>query len=142
MTRTYSQKPSEVTRAWYHIDVSGKVLGRVASEAARLLVGKGKPTYTPHVDGGDYVVITNASKVVLTGRKLEEQKYRHSGYPGGIKSVKKAVLRSKDPIKLVTDAVKGMLPKNKLLSSRLKRLKVYSGEQHAQGERQLIKVEL
>lgn len=129
--KTYSQKPSEVNRRWILIDASTAPLGRVANVAAKYLIGKYKPTYTPHIDGGDYVVVINASKTVVTGNKeLDKKYYRHSGFPGGIKEASLAELRVKSPERIIEEAVKGMVPRNKLAAIRLKRLKIFAGESH------------
>ena len=131
MTKTYSQKTSEVTRQWLLVDASEAPLGRVAVVIAKYLTGKYKPSYTPHIDGGDYVVVINAAKTVVTGDKEDSKTYyRHSGYPGGIKSLSLSQIRAKNPEKLITEAVKGMLPKNKLAPERMKRLKVFPGSEH------------
>jgi large subunit ribosomal protein L13 len=140
--KTFSQKPAEVTRTWYHIDASGLPLGRVATQAAQLLLGKRKTTFTPHVDGGDFVIITNASQVVLTGKKGDEQLHHYSGYPGGLKSVKKADLRVNNPKRLVEHAVYGMIPTNKLKTDRMKRLKVYPTDQHEHSAQQPTTIEV
>lgn len=140
--KTYSQKPTEVERQWYEIDASGMPIGRLATRVATLLSGKGKPTHTPHIDGGDYVIVTNASKVVLTGRKGQEMHYRYSGYPSGITAVKKEDLLTENPQQAVTQAVAGMLPKNKLLKQRIARLKVFSDNQHDHTAQQPKKLEL
>ena len=139
---TYSQSQKDVSRIWYEIDAAGTPLGRLATRVASLLIGKGKPTYTPHIDGGDYVVVINAAQVVLTGKKDSEHKYRHSGYPGGIKSFSKGEQRINRPINLVEDAVKGMLPKNKLQTARLMRLKVYPGSEHEHAAQKPHKLEV
>ncbi len=129
--KTYMAKPGEIEKKWYLVDASGKVLGRLASQIAMILMGKHRPTYTPHVDTGDYVVVVNAEKVVLTGRKLDQKNYyRHSGYPGGLKVVTARQLLQKHPEKLIYLAVKRMLPKNKLGRKMLKKLKVYAGSEH------------
>ena len=129
--KTHSTTPSEITREWWLIDADGAVLGRLASEAARLLRGKHMPNFTPNLDVGDYVVVINASKVVLTGDKLTQKKmYRHSGYPGGLKAVTYARLMSTRPEMAIERAVKGMLPGNRLGRAMLKKLKVYSGDDH------------
>jgi large subunit ribosomal protein L13 len=130
--KTYSQKPTEVSRRWILIDASDAPLGRLASEIAKYLIGKYKPTYTPHVDGGDYVVVINAKSTVVTGDK-EEKKiyYRHSGFPGGIKDASLKEVREKFPERIIENAVKGMLPKNKLSADRMQRLKVFPGGEHA-----------
>ncbi|AVX21776.1 LSU ribosomal protein L13P [Carboxydocella sporoproducens DSM 16521] len=128
---TYMAKPQEVQRKWYILDATGKPLGRLASEAARLLRGKHKPIYTPHVDTGDHVIIINAEKVVLTGKKLDQKKWqRHSGYPGGFKSTDYRTLLQTKPELAVQLAVKGMLPHNRLGDKMLKKLRVYRGSQH------------
>ena len=132
--KTHSTKPSEITRDWWIIDAEGAVLGRLASEAAKLLRGKHKPNFAPHLDTGDHVVVINASKVVLTGNKvIDKNMYRHSGYPGGLKSVSYTKLMSTKPEVAVERAVKGMLPGNKLGRAMLKKLKVYSGAEHPHG---------
>jgi large subunit ribosomal protein L13 len=141
--KTYSQKPSEVTRKWVQLDASEAPLGRLATTVAKYLIGKYKPTYTAHIDGGDYVIVTNAAKLVVTGNKLEDKKYyRHSGYPGGIKERTLAEQLVKDPTKVIYDAVAGMLPRNKLHDDRIKRLKVYAGEEHAHAAQTPTKVEV
>lgn len=129
--KTYSQKPSEVTRNWVIIDASAAPLGRTAVLIANYLTGKSKPTYTPHIDAGDYVVVVNAAKAVVTGNKeTDKTYYRHSGFPGGIKSESVAEVREKNPEKLIMSAVKGMIPRNKLAAERLKRLRVFEGSEH------------
>lgn len=141
--RTYSQKPDEVSRRWILIDASEAPLGRVSTEIAKYLIGKYKPSYTPHIDGGDYVVVINAEKVVVTGNK-ETGKiyYRHSGFPGGIKDATLKEVREKFPERIIQDAVKGMLPKNKLSPERMKRLKVFVGGEHAHAAQTPEKVEV
>ena len=129
--RTFSPKAADVQRQWHVIDASDVVLGRLASQAAKLLRGKHKPIFAPHVDTGDFVIIVNAAKVVLTGNKLADKRaYRHSGYPGGIHSVAYADLMAASPERAVTKAVKGMLPKNSLGRGMLRKLKVYAGPDH------------
>ncbi len=129
--RTYSPKPGDVQRQWHVIDATDVVLGRLATQTAALLRGKHKPTYAPHVDTGDFVVVVNAGKVALTGTKREQKvAYRHSGYPGGLRSVPYTELLDKDPRKAVEKAVKGMLPHNTLGRQMLKKLKVYAGPEH------------
>ncbi|TZE82752.1 50S ribosomal protein L13 [Calorimonas adulescens] len=131
MQNTYMAKPQSVERNWYVIDATGKPLGRLASEVAKILTGKTKPIYTPHVDTGDYCIIINAEKVVLTGKKLNQKLYRHySGYPGGLKETPYRVLMEKKPEFVIYEAVKGMLPKNKLGRQMIKKLKVYKGSEH------------
>ncbi|MFD8496127.1 LSU ribosomal protein L13P [Amycolatopsis xylanica] len=134
---TYSPKPGDVTRAWHVIDAEDVVLGRLATEVATLLRGKHKPTYAPHVDTGDFVIIVNAEKVALTGNKREQKfAYRHSGYPGGLSKRSFGELLDTKPERLVEKVVKGMLPKNKLGRAMGKKLKVYSGPQHPHGAQQ------
>lgn len=129
--RTYSPKASELDHQWQVIDASNVVLGRLASHAAKLLRGKHKTTFVPHMDTGDFVIIINAEKAVLTGNKLTQKRaYRHSGYPGGLKSVGYEELMEKNPEKAVEKAVKGMLPKNKLGDQIASKLKVYRGSEH------------
>ena len=141
--KTFSQKPIEVDRKWLLIDASEATLGRIASLAANFLIGKDKPTYTPHVDGGDYVVVINAAKVPVTGDKeLAKRYYRHSGFPGGIKFENLSEAREKHPEKIIERAVQGMLPKNKLIDGRMDRLKVYAGEEHAHSAQSPQKVEV
>lgn len=130
--KTYSQKTAEIKREWWLIDASAMPLGKLAVIIADKLMGKSKVTYTPHIDNGDYVVVTNAKKLVVTGDKMLQKKYyRHSGYPGGIKELKLEEIIEKDATRAVTEAVKGMLPKNKLLADRMARLRVFEGEEHA-----------
>ncbi len=128
---TYTAKVNEVPRTWFVIDLEGKVLGRVATQIADILRGKNKPTFTPHIDAGDFVIVLNASKMVLTGNKLDQKTYyRHTGYPGGIRErVAKNVLQDK-PEDIVLTAVRGMLPKNSLSRDLLTKLKVYAGSEH------------
>lgn len=129
--KTYMAKPAEVDRKWYVIDASGQTLGRLASEVAVILRGKHKPTYTPHVDTGDFVIVINADKIVLTGNKLDQKKYRrHSGYPGGLKETTYRELLNKRPEKAIEVAVKGMLPHNRLGRQMFRKLKVYRGSEH------------
>ncbi|MEW9546760.1 50S ribosomal protein L13 [Nonomuraea sp. NPDC050783] len=129
--RTYSPKPADVQRQWYVIDATDVVLGRLASHVATLLRGKHKPIFANHVDTGDFVIVINADKVALSGNKLEQKRaYRHSGYPGGLRSVSYGELMEKRPEKAVEKAVKGMLPKNSLGRKMAKKLKVYAGSDH------------
>ncbi len=129
--KTYSAKKGEVERNWVVVDAEGQVLGRLASRIALILRGKDKPVFTPHVDTGDFVVVVNADKVVLSGKKLDDKVYYwHSGYPGGIKGIKAKDLLEKKPEELVRKAVKGMLPKNKLGRKIFGKLKVYAGPDH------------
>jgi large subunit ribosomal protein L13 len=129
--RTYTPRPGDVERRWLVIDATDVVLGRLAAQAATLLRGKHKPTFAPHVDTGDFVVIINADKVALTGAKREQKRaYRHSGYPGGLRSVGYVELLEKNPERAVEKAVRGMLPKNTLGRAQLSKLKVYRGDSH------------
>ncbi|GAA1946793.1 MULTISPECIES: 50S ribosomal protein L13 [Amycolatopsis] len=134
---TYSPKPGDVTRAWHVIDAEDVVLGRLATEVATLLRGKHKPTYAPHVDTGDFVIIVNAEKVALTGNKREQKfAYRHSGYPGGLRKRSFGELLDTKPERLLEKVVKGMLPKNKLGRAQAKKLKVYAGPEHPHSAQQ------
>ena len=137
--KTYSATAAEAKagQRWYLIDAEGQVLGRVATTAARLIRGKGKPTYTPHMDGGDYVIVVNAEKIVVTGGK-ETQKfyYRHSQYPGGITAVAFKDMRVRHPHRILEEAVRGMLPKNTLGRKTLRKLKVYAGPNHPHSAQQ------
>jgi large subunit ribosomal protein L13 len=134
---TQVAKKSAVNRSWFVVDLEGKVLGRAATEIARVLRGKHKPIYTPSVDTGDFVIVVNAEKLKLTGNKLaDKQYYHHTGYPGGIRSINAAKLLEKKPEELVKKAVKGMLPKNKLGREMFKKLKVYAGSDHPHAAQQ------
>jgi large subunit ribosomal protein L13 len=129
--KTFSAKPHEVSRGWYVVDASGKVLGRLAAEIARRLRGKHKPEFTPHVDTGDYIVVVNADKLRVTGKKADQKiYYRHSSYPGGIYSASFAKLHARHPDRVLRLAVKGMLPKGPLGYAMLRKMKVYAGEGH------------
>ena len=129
--RTYSPKPSEIQRTWYEVDADGAVLGRLAAEVARVLRGKHKPIFAPHMDTGDHVIIVNAAKVVMTADKADKKvHYRHSGYPGGLKARSYRELLEKRPEEMVRRAVKGMLPKGPLGHQVLRKLKVYAGPNH------------
>ncbi|MBX6372379.1 MAG: 50S ribosomal protein L13 [Acidothermus sp.] len=129
--RTYSPKPGDVTRQWHVIDASNVILGRLASQVARLLRGKHKPIFAPHLDTGDFVIVVNADKVVLTGRKLDQKiAYRHSGYPGGLKAKPYRELLAERPERVIERAVRGMLPHNSLGRRMIKKLKVYAGPEH------------
>jgi large subunit ribosomal protein L13 len=131
VTRTYTPKAGEIQREWLIIDATDVVLGRLASHAAALLRGKHKPTFANHMDTGDFVIIINAEKAALTGQKLEKKKaYRHSGYPGGLKTTSYAELMEKNPERAVEKAIRGMLPKNSLGAAQLRKLKVYRGAEH------------
>ncbi len=129
--KTYSAKPTEVTRKWYVLDASELPLGRVATVAATLLTGKGKPMFTHHIDCGDFVIVINADQLVVTGKKLEDKiYYRHTGYPGGLRETTLQEQMTKDAAKVIEHAIRGMLPVNKLRSGRLARLKIYPGAEH------------
>lgn len=129
--RTYSAKPGEISRDWFVVDAAGLTLGRLATRIATVLRGKHKPQFTPHVDTGDFVIVINAGKVELSGSKLDQKRYyNYSGYPGGLKSVTARVLRDENPERILRDAVKGMLPKNRLSSELINKLKVYEGGDH------------
>ncbi|MFY9227771.1 MAG: 50S ribosomal protein L13 [Candidatus Microsaccharimonas sp.] len=141
--KTFSQKTADVTREWFIIDASSAPLGRVATTIAKYLIGKYKPTYTPHVDAGDYVVVINAEKVVVTGNKeIGKIYYRHSGFPGGITDATLKEVRQKFPERIIEEAVKGMIPRNKLAAGRLARMKVFVGEEHAHTAQTPKKVEV
>jgi large subunit ribosomal protein L13 len=131
MTKTYNAKPGEIERLWYVVDAEGKTLGRLATQIADTLRGKRKPQYTPHVDTGDFVVVVNAEKIHVTGKKLDEKMYyRHSGYPGGLR---KRTLREeleRRPTEVLRKAVKGMLPRTRLGRAQLTKLKIYAGPEH------------
>jgi large subunit ribosomal protein L13 len=129
--KTYSAKPREIEQAWRLVDADGRTLGRLATEIADVLRGKHKPVYTPHVDTGDFVVVVNAEKVRVTGKKLEQKiYYRHSGYPGGLRERTLAEQLERRPEEVIRRAVRGMLPKNKLAAAQLRKLKIYAGPEH------------
>jgi len=129
--KTYSPKAKEINREWWLVDAKNQILGRLASQVARLLMGKHKPIYTPHMDTGDYVVVINAAQVRVTGKKAEEKVYyRHSTYPGGLKSTTLKELLARNPTRVIEYAVKGMLPHNSLGRAMFKKLKVYPGPEH------------
>lgn len=141
--KTFSQKPADVTREWFLVDASELPLGRAATLIADKLIGKSKVTYTPHVDGGDYVVVINAAQTVVTGDKETDKiYYRHSGFPGGIKDASLAEVREKFPERIIEAAVRGMLPKNKLSTGRMARLKIFAGAEHAHTAQTPKKVEV
>ena len=141
--RTYSPKPGEITRQWHVIDATDVVLGRLASHTAQLLRGKHKPTFAPHTDVGDFVVIINAAKISLSGDKLNKKiAWRHSGYPGGIRGVAFSELMQTSPRKAVESAVKGMLPHNSLGRAQLRKLKVYAGPEHPHQAQQTVPFEI
>ena len=141
--RTYSPKSTDITRQWHVIDASDVVLGRLASQAAVLLRGKHKPIFAPHVDTGDFVIVINADKVALSGNKLEQKRaYRHSGYPGGMRSRSYGELMEKHPERVVEKAIRGMLPKNSLGRQTLRKLKVYAGPNHPHQAQQPVPFEI
>jgi large subunit ribosomal protein L13 len=143
MKKTYSPKASDIDRRWFVVDADGQTLGRLSTEIARVLTGKTKPQYAPHIDTGDFVIVVNAEKAVLTGRK-EDQKvyYRHSGRPGSLKQETAGELRQRRPSELIQRAVKGMLPKNKLGRRQIKKLKVYAGPDHPHSAQQPVELEV
>ena len=129
--KTYSAKKGEIAREWYLVDADGQTLGRLATRIADTLRGKGKPQYTPHVDTGDFVVVVNAEKIQVTGNKLDQKRYyRHSGYPGGIRSRTLREQLGRRPTEVLRTAVKGMLPKNRLARQQINKLKIYAGPEH------------
>ena len=129
--KTYQAKKEEAPHQWYLVNAEGKILGRLATELAKILRGKNKPTFTPHVDTGDFIVVINAEKVALTGKKMKDKiYYHHTGYPGGIKAISAEKLLAKKPTEVLRIAVKGMLPKNSLGREMLRKLKIYSGPDH------------
>ena len=129
--KTYSAKPTDVLRKWYVVDASELTLGRLSTQVATLLTGKGKPQFTHHIDTGDYVIVINSDKLVVTGNKLVDKKYyRHSGFPGGIKQASLADKMAKDSTEVILHSIRGMLPVNKLRDGRLARLKIYAGSEH------------
>ena len=141
--KTFMPKTREIKRKWYLIDADGQTLGRLSSEVARILRGKNKPIYTPHVDTGDFVIIINAEKIALTGNKLDQKMHRyHSGYPGGLKEIKYRQFIQRTPERVIEVAVKGMLPKNSLGRSMYTKLKVYKGADHKHEAQKPEKLEL
>jgi large subunit ribosomal protein L13 len=141
--RTYVTKPEDIQRDWYVVDASGQTLGRLASEVARIVRGKHKPIYSPSVDAGDYVIVINAEKIYVTGRKLDQKVYyRHSGYPGGLKEVSLRRMLEEHPTRVVEHAVRGMLPKNRLGRKMIRKLKVYAGSDHPHQAQQPEPLEL
>jgi large subunit ribosomal protein L13 len=141
--KTYSQKTSEIERRWILIDAKDATLGRLSTQIAKYLIGKYKPTYTPHIDSGDYVIVINAAEVPVTGAKETDKiYYRHSGFPGGIKDAQLKEVREKFPERIIEAAVRGMLPKNKLSSERMARLKIFAGSEHAHAAQKPEKVEV
>jgi large subunit ribosomal protein L13 len=141
--KTYMPKADDVVRNWYLFDAEGQVLGRLATEIATILRGKNKPEYTPHMDMGDFVVVVNADKIVLTGKKEQQKLYRrHTGYPGGLREVPYERMMEKHPERVLEKAVRGMLPKNTLGRAMFRKLKVYAGPNHKHQEQQPVKIEL
>ena len=141
--KTYSQKTSEIERRWILIDAKDATLGRLSTQIAKYLIGKYKPTYTPHIDSGDYVIVINAAEVPVTGaEETDKIYYRHSGFPGGIKDAQLKEVREKFPERIIEAAVRGMLPKNKLSSERMARLKIFAGSEHAHAAQKPEKVEV
>ncbi|MDK8081586.1 50S ribosomal protein L13 [Alloscardovia omnicolens] len=128
--KTFTPKPSDLTHEWYIVDATDVVLGRLSVQVANLLRGKNKPTFAPHADGGNFVIVINADKISLSGNKLNKNLYSHSGYPSGLRADSYAELLEKDPERIIRAAVKGMMPKNKLAKVQLGRLRVYAGDQH------------
>ncbi|MHA7840531.1 MAG: 50S ribosomal protein L13 [Gammaproteobacteria bacterium] len=141
--KTFTAKPQEVTRNWYVVNVAGKVLGRVSTEIARILRGKHKPIYTPHVDTGDHIIVINADKVRVTGSKSKDKMYhRHTGYPGGLRSINFADLQERDPNKIIELAVKRMLPKGPLGRDMLRKLHIYAGAEHSHQAQKPVDLEI
>jgi large subunit ribosomal protein L13 len=141
--KTYQATKEALDRKWYLVNAEGKVLGRLSSELAKILKGKNKPTYTPHLDTGDFVVVVNAGKVTLTGKKLKDKiYYHHTGYPGGIKQVNAEKLLAKKPTEMIRIAVKGMLPKNSLGRQMLRKLKIYAGPNHPHEAQKPVNINL
>lgn len=143
MKNTFMQKKQEIKRDWYVIDAEGQTLGRVAAKVAHVLRGKHKPTFTPHVDCGDFVVITNASKIVLTGNKLDDKMYyNHSGYPGGLRERTARTMKENYPVEMMERAVKGMLPKGRLGRQMYRKLFVYAGNEHPHAAQKPVEMKL
>jgi len=141
--KTYQAKNEELDPKWYLVNADGKVLGRLSTELAKILRGKNKPTYTPHVDTGDFVVVVNAGKVTLTGKKMKDKVYyHHTGYPGGIKEMNAEKLLARKPTEMIRMAVKGMLPKTSLGRQMLRKLKIYAGPNHPHEAQKPISLEL
>ncbi|KAA8831124.1 MULTISPECIES: 50S ribosomal protein L13 [Bifidobacterium] len=140
--KTFTPKANDLTHEWYVIDATDVVLGRLATTVANLLRGKNKPTYAPHADGGNFVVIVNAEKIALSGNKLGKNLYMHSGFPGGLRSDSYGELLEKDPARMIKAAVKGMLPKNRLAKVQLDRLRIYTGPEHPHAGQQPVQYEI
>ncbi len=143
MKNTFMQKKEEIKREWYVIDAEGQTLGRVAAKVAHVLRGKHRPTFTPHVDCGDFVIVTNASKVILTGNKLDDKMYyNHSGYPGGLRERTARTMKEDYPVEMMERAVKGMLPKGRLGRQMYRKLFVYAGAEHPHAAQQPVEMKL
>jgi len=141
--KTYHAKKEEIERGWFVVNAEGKILGRLASQVARVLRGKHKPTFSPHVDTGDFVVVVNARKVALTGRKLKDKKYyHHTGYPGGIREARAEKVLALKPAEMIRTAVKGMLPKTSLGRQMIRKLKVYAGSNHPHEAQKPVSLEI
>jgi large subunit ribosomal protein L13 len=141
--KTYTAKPGEIQREWFVVDADGKTLGRLATQIADRLRGKGKPAYTPHVDTGDFVIVVNAEKIHVTGNKLDQKiYYRHSGYPGGLRERTLREQLDRRPEEVLRKAVKGMLPKNKLAAAQLRKLKIYAGPEHPHAAQSPVPMEV
>jgi large subunit ribosomal protein L13 len=141
--KTYQAKKEGLDHQWYLVNAEGKVLGRLATELAKILRGKNKPSFTPHVDTGDFVIVVNAEKVVLTGKKMKDKiYYHHTGYPGGLKEVSAEKLLAKKPTEILRIAVKGMLPKNSLSRQVLRKLKIYAGPNHPHEAQKPVAVQI
>ena len=143
MKNTFMQKKEEIKRDWYVIDADGQTLGRVAAKVAHVLRGKHKPTFTPHVDCGDFVIVTNASKIVLTGNKLDDKMYyNHSGYPGGLRERTARIMKEDYPVEMMERAIKGMLPKGRLGRQMYRKLFVYAGSEHPHAAQKPVEMKL
>jgi large subunit ribosomal protein L13 len=141
--KTYTAKPGEIERSWYVVDAESKTLGRLATQIADVLRGKGKPAYTAHVDTGDFVIVVNAEKIHVTGNKLDQKiYYRHSGYPGGLRERTLREQLDRRPEEVLRKAVKGMLPKNKLAAAQLRKLKIYAGPEHPHAAQSPVPMEV
>ena len=141
--KTYTAKPREIEQTWYLVDAEGRTLGRLATQIAEVLRGKGKPQYTPHIDTGDFVVVVNAEKVRVTGNKLEQKVYyRHSGYPGGLRERTLAEQLARRPEEVLRRAVRGMLPKNRLAAAQLRKLRIYAGPDHPHAAQNPVTLEV
>ncbi|MBS3905482.1 MAG: 50S ribosomal protein L13 [Syntrophaceae bacterium] len=141
--KTYQAKKEEVEHQWYLVDAEGRVLGRLAAELAKILRGKNKPIYTPHVDTGDFVIVVNAGKVALTGKKMKDKiYYHHTGYPGGIRDMSAEKLLAKKPTEMIRIAVKGMLPKTSLGRQMIQKLKIYAGAKHPHEAQKPVPLEI